>query len=95
MLEASKDWAVYLHLHGKGRRAPGAPKNGLDWEQVSTAVHAISSGVDEIPGLAEPFGERTCLENKELGAGLPPMGSFVTYYDFTFRTFREVELLAA
>lgn len=92
MLRASRDWAVYLHLHGAGRRAPGAWGNKVDWVEASNIIHSFSSGVDDIPGLPEPFGKRTCRENKELGRGLPPMGPLAKYYDCTFRTFEEVGL---
>lgn len=95
MMQSIRDYVVYLHLHGKGRRAPGARGNGVDWGEVSNEVHLISSGIENIPILAEPFGKLTCEENKELGKGIPPMGPLPKYFNTTFKTYREVELLAA
>ena len=93
MIRLGKSYIGYLHLHGKGRRAPGTYRDGVNWPQAAEYIRDIYSGVELIPALPEPFGKRTCEENPDLGKGLPPMLPLTEYLDQTFATFRKLGFL--
>jgi sugar phosphate isomerase/epimerase len=88
MIREAKGWIVYLHLHGDKRRAPGAPGEQQDWTAIIQAIKEIDSGVDDIPGVPEPFGEATCKENAALGEGLPLPPPLTAYLDLAYQTLR-------
>lgn len=90
MLLLGKSYIGYLHLHGRGRCAPGTCRDGVNWPQAAECINDINSGIEPIPALSEPFGKRTCEENPELGKGIPPMGPLTDYLDKTYKTFDEL-----